>query len=289
MAELNFIEYNVNETTHNAEDISISLQGLGFNQISVSKNGKASMWAANKCVILLNSLNIPTGLSGIGFNSADTVDGSVYCETTGFNVAKIQDVNLYTYPIEQFKSNYDNHFTTVGTAGVESPLDYFAGVVFNCNNINIVNNINDGLKFRVVRKSPDYITSVCEHNRFNIMWNVNNDLFGMDTLVIKTDNIVDLTALLTAKGFESPAISKQQQEIISDIYKNNKNLPPKHVTNGWGLNLAGKEKSYVLEKIYPNALPNIDIIISERYNHNGLNEESIKYFENEPLSNIEQL
>ena len=82
--------------------------------------------------------NIKPGLSGIGFNSANTLDGSTYCETTGFNVAKIQGINLYTFPIETFKSNYVKHFQTIGTAGVESPVDYFAGVVLNCNNINIV-------------------------------------------------------------------------------------------------------------------------------------------------------
>ena len=283
MAELNFIEYNVNPNTHNTEDVSIALTGLGFNKISISKNGTASMWAANNCVLLLNTLNIKTGLSGIGFNSANTLDGSTYCETTGFNVAKIQGINLYTYPIETFKSNYDKHFQTIGTAGVESPVDYFAGVVLNCNNINIVNSINDGLKFRVVRKSPNYITSVCEHNRFNIMWNVNTDEFGLDTLVIKTDSIVDLTAILTAKGFDSPVINKEQKKVIAGIYKKNSNLPPKHVTNGWGFNLAGKEKSYVLEKNFPNALPNMNLIISQRHNHNGLNEESIFYYEQSEL------
>ena len=76
MAELNFIEYNVNSSTHDVENISIALQGLGFNKISISNNGKASMWASNKCVMLLNTLDRPTGLSGIGFNSTDSLDGS---------------------------------------------------------------------------------------------------------------------------------------------------------------------------------------------------------------------
>ena len=279
MAELNFIEYNVNSSTHDVENISIALQGLGFNKISISNNGKASMWASNKCVMLLNTLDRPTGLSGIGFNSTDSLDGSSYCDTTGLNVATINGTNIYTYPVEQFKSTYDKHFKTVGEAAVEHPLDYFAGVVFNCENINILNNINDGLKFRTVRKSPNYITSVCEHNRFNIMWNVNNIDFGMHTLVIKTDDIVDLTSKLIANGFVSPKISKQQKNVIADIYKKNKNLPPKHITNGWEFNLAGKDKSYVLEKNFPSILPGLDLIISERHNHNGLNEESIYYFE----------
>ena len=289
MAELNFIEYNVNPSTHNVEDTTIQLTGLGFNQISVSKNGKASMWAVNQCVILLNSLDIPTGLSGIGFNATNSLDGSLHCDTTGLNVAKIQGVNIYTYPVEQFKSTYDKHFTTVGVAGVESPLDYFAGIVFNCSNINTVNSINEGLKFRVVRKSPNYITSVCDNNRFNIMWNVNKDPVKINTLVFKTDDIVDLTALLTAKGFSSPKISKEQKKIIADIYKKNTNLPPKHVTRGWEFNIAGKDKSYVLEKNFPEALPNLELIISQRHNHNGLNEDYIFYYnelENHELNSI---
>jgi len=286
MAELNFLEYNVNSTTHEIENVSIALEGLGFNKISISNNGRASMWASNKCVMLLNTLDRPTGLSGIGFNSTDALDGSVYSETTGLNVANINGVNIYTYPVEQIKSTYDKHFKTVGQAGVEQPLDYFAGVVFNCDNINVVNSINDGLKFRTVRKSPNYITSVCEHNRFNVMWNINKTNFGMHTLVIKTDDIVDLTAKLIAKGFSSPKITSEQKDIIEQIYKDNKNseqLPPKHITSGWEFNLAGKDKSFVLEKNFPSILPNLDLIISQRHNHNGLNEESIFYYEQSEL------
>lgn len=282
MAELNFIEYNVDSSTHDPENISIALEGLGFNKISISNNGKASVWASNKCVILLNSLNRATGLSGIGFNATESLDGSIHCNTTGMNVVNINGTNIYSYPVEQFKLKYDEHFKTVGEAGVEHPLDFFAGVVFNCDDINILNNINDGLKFRTVRKSPNYITSVCEHNRFNIMWDVNKTNFGMHTLIIKTDDIVDLTAKLIAKGFSSPKITSEQKEIIQGIYKDNKNseqLPPKHITSGWEFNLAGKEKSFVLEKYFPSVLPELDLIISQRHNHNGLNEDSIFYFE----------
>ena len=121
------------------------------------------------------------------------------------------------------------------------------------------------------------------------MWDVNKDPVGIDTLVIKTDDIVDLTALLTAKGFSSPKINKEQKKIITDIYKKNKNLPPKHVTRGWEFNIAGKDKSYVLEKNFPEALPNLELIISQRHNHNGLNEDSIFYYselENHELNSI---
>ena len=37
-------------------------------------------------------------------------------------------------------------------------------------------------------------------------------------------------------------------------------------------------KSFVLEKSFPQLLPNVNVIVSQRHNHNGLNEESIKYY-----------
>ena len=69
---------------------------------------------------------------------------------------KYKALTFIHIPTETFKSNYDNHFTTVGTAGVDPTADYFAGVVFNCSDVNIANSINDGLKFRVVRKVQLY-------------------------------------------------------------------------------------------------------------------------------------
>ena len=63
-------------------------------------------------------------------------------------------------------------------------------------------------------------------------------------------------------------------------------LPPKHFVEGWQLNLSGKPKSYVLEKQFLNVLPNLNIIISERHNHNGVNEESIIYYANQGNTEI---
>ena len=70
---------------------------------------------------------------------------------------------------------------------------------------------------------------------------------------------------------------------IKEIYKDDTQqlLPPKHFIEGWQLNLSGKPKSYVLEKQFKDCLPNLDIILSERHNHNGVNEESVIYYARE--------
>ena len=64
------------------------------------------------------------------------------------------------------------------------------------------------------------------------------------------------------------------------------NRPPKHFIEGWQLNLSGKPKSFVLEKQFKDCLPNLDVILSERHNHNGINEESVIYYAEEQIDTV---
>lgn len=285
MAELNFLEYNVNPTTELVDDATVSLTALGFEKISVTKDGRMSMWSLNKCILLVNTRDdIPSGLSGLGFNTPNSFEGSKHCESTGLNVVSVGNLNIYTYPVEMFKKTYDDHFTSLNVAGVSNDLEHFVGVILNAKNFNDVNKINEQLKMRVVKKSEDYTTAVCDQNRFNILYKIDdNESAVMPTLVVKTESISDIVAKLTVLGFDSSDINIGRMDEIQSMYANDDKqmLPPKHFVEGWQLNLSGKPKSYVLEKQFLNVLPNLNIIISERHNHNGVNEESIIYYANE--------
>ena len=232
MAELNFLEYNINPTETLVDNVTICLQALGFNKISVTRNARMSMWSSNKCIFLVNTRDdIPTGLSGLGFNTPNAFDGSKHCESTGMNVVTYGGLNIYTYPVEMLKKTYDEYFTSIDTAGTSEPLDYFAGVVINVNNVNDLNAINDQLKLRVVKRSEDYVTSVCDQNRFNVLWNVNESIDKvMPTLIIKTDSISDLVAKLVVKGYETSDLNDIRLNQIKEIYKDDTQqlLPPKH-------------------------------------------------------------
>jgi hypothetical protein len=290
MAELNFLEYNINPTETLVEDVTISLNALGFNKISVTKDARMSMWSSNKCILLVNTRDdIPTGLSGLGFNTPNAFDESKHCESTGMNFATFNGLNIYTYPVEMLKNTYDEYFTSIDTAGVDEALDYFAGVVINFSVINNINSVNDQLKLRTVKSSQDYITSVCDHNRFNILWDLKGSEGNiMPTLIIKTDNISDIVAKLVVKGFETTDVSIGRMDQIKELYKEDTQqlLPPKHFIEGWQLNLSGKPKSYVLEKQFNNLLPNVNIILSERHNHNGINEESVIYYAKQQIDTV---
>lgn len=279
MAELNFVEYNANPSTHVVDDVAISLQSIGFNKISVSNDGRLSMWALNQCILMLNTRDdIATGLSGLGFSTSNSLDDSVHCQSSGLNVKVVNGLNIYTYPIELVKRNYDDHFKSLSPASVSTDLQYFAGIVINVDNINIVNTLNDSLKLRVIKKSENYITSVCDHNRFNLLWNIGNK--ELSTIIIKTDSISDVVAKFVMQGFESEDISEDRHKEIMNIYSKDTDgaLPARHFVKGYQLNLSGKPKSYVIEKEFQNVLPNLNIVLSERHNHNGVNEESINYY-----------
>ena len=88
--------------------------------------------------IILLSLNddLPTGLSGFGLNMPNAPDGSRHCETTGLNLWRDPNgLNIYSYPIEDFRKVFDDKFVMRGTAGTDDDLQYFAGFVYKCNQI----------------------------------------------------------------------------------------------------------------------------------------------------------
>lgn len=282
MAELNFLEYNINPTEALIDDVVINLKALGFNKISVTKDAKMSMWSLNKCILLVNTeSNRPCGISGMGFNTPNTIDGSKQCVSTGLSVLNRNGLNIYTYPVELFRQNYEQHFTPVGVAGVEQALEFYAGMVVNSASLTDINAISDALKMKIVKRTEDFITSACANNRFNILWRLDTqDDNLVPTLIIKTDSISDVVAKLVVAGYESIDVTINRMDTITKLYTDDTDnlLPPTHFIEGWQLNLSGKPKSYVLEKTFTDILPNLNIIVSERHNHNGVNEESVIYY-----------
>lgn len=289
MSKLNFLEYNVNPNDSvDIADVIIKLRLLGFQQISTAKNEKATMWALNSCVLLLSRHeNTSTGLSGLGVNTDVAPDNSRHCETTGMNIVKdVNGLNIYSFPLSTFKNTYDKHFITMHEAGSATSLEFYAGVVYR--STASMNMFTSELRFKEVKKTPDFITTACSLNRFNILWDLHNDIGTIDTLVIKTNDISDTTAKMIANGFESNSLQPQRIIDIEQKYSKDNEFPPMHFVKGWGLNLGGTSKSYVLEKCFENALPNLDIIISERHNHNGLNQETLMYYSTLNTSQVEE-
>lgn len=280
MAELNFLEYNVNPNTHDIDDIVIGLTDLGFNKISVSNNGKASVWALNKCVLLVSTLSTcETGISGLGLNSKNAFEDSRNCETTGLNLAQFGGLNFYTYPVESFKLRYDEYFKTIDSAGTNAALNYFAGIVLSVDNVNNRNKIIENLRFRTVSTNENFISTVCESNRFNILWDLAKKKNKVHRLVFATDSIEDNVAKLVGYGYNSENLSKNKLDEIFKKYSKENFYPPKRFIQGWQINLEGKAKSFVLEKNFTDILPNLDIVISQRFNHNGLSESSMLYYD----------
>ena len=283
MAELNFIEYNINSETHVEEDIAIRLYILGFKKISVGTKANMSMWAMNKLIILVSNDNSsPTGISGMGFNTDNSFDGSVHCDMTGLSKFKFNNLNLYTFPVDQFRQTYDNHFKTVQSeTSTSNLLDHTAGLIVNGMSTNLMNTFINTLHMRVVKKSADYVTTVCQNNRLNILWNTaHTDKSGIDTIVTNVENIIDTTAEYAASGLKFMSSNVEHttnfySKFSTDEYYNN--LPTKSSVNAYGITIAGKPKSYVLEKCISQALPNLNIIMSQRFNHNGVNEDAITY------------
>ena len=289
MSELNFIEYNVNPDTHSIEDCDILIRSLGFKKLSVTKCNNASMWVAGKCIMLLNSRqDTETGLSGVGFNSDNCLDGSIKCPITGLNFCKFHGINIYSYPVELFRKNYDEYFdSTVAEVPSTLPLDYIVGLTLDNSNINAMHEFVDKLKFKIIKKSENFVTTVCTNNRLNLLWNNNSKTTKFKKLILTTDDIFTVLADYATMGFDLS--STCDIENVDNFYNSattaDVKLPSKQKIKAYGLNIFGKPKSFVIEKQIKQPLPNLDIIISQRFNHNGINEDSVIAYE---IENAEQ-
>ena len=102
----------------------------------------------------------------------------------------------------------------------------------------------------------------------------------VDTIVIVTDDIADVVSKYIGRGFDSAPLNDVRKLEIKNKYEMQEinGFPPTHFIGGWDLNLGGKEKSFVIEKMFENALPNLNIVVQERHNHNGINEETLLYY-----------
>ena len=283
MAELNFVEYNVNPDTDNIHDCEIAIRGLGFKKLSDTRCKSASMWAIGKCIMLLNTrVDTDTGLSGIGFNSDNCLDGSVKCQITGLNFCKFNGVNIYSYPIEIFRKNYDEYFdNSESEIPGTLPLDYIVGLTLDSTSLNNMNEFIEKLKFKIVKKSEFYITSSDKNNRFNILWNNNSNETRIKKIVLSTSDIFGVLADYATMGFDLTSTNNNDdvENFYSDIDNADGTIPAKQKIKAYGLNIYGKQKSFVIEKQIKRPLPNLDIIISQRVNHNGVNEDSILTYE----------
>ena len=289
MAELNFIEYNVNPDTHSYQECDIVIRQLGFKKLSTTKSNTASMWVAGKCIMLVNTrTDTDTGLSGVGFNSDNCLDGSIKCTTTGLNFCKFYGINVYSYPIDMFRKNYDEYFdSSMSEIPGTLPLDYVVGLTVNNNSVNVMNEFAEKLNFKVIKKSESFVTTSCVNNRLNLLWNNNTSETRFKKLIITTSDIFAVLADYASMGFNLSETSHSSNidQFYSSAVDSDVPLPSKQKLKAYGLNIHGKPKSYVIEKQIKHPLPNLDIIISQRFNHNGVNEESIVSYE---IENTEQ-
>lgn len=287
MSDLNFIEYNVNPETHSIPDSEISIRALGFKQLSTSRCGKASMWVAGKCILLLSTReDTSTGLSGIGFNSDNCMDGSVKCTITGLNFCKFNGINVYSYPVELFRKNFEEYFDgTKSEIPSTLPLEFVSGITLENSSINVMNEFVEKLKFKIIKKSEHFVTSVCSNNRFHILWNNNADQTKIKKVVLTTSDIFGVLADYATMGFDltTKHSSVDVEQFYSNVSAEDSHVPSKQKIKAYGLNIYGKSKSFVIEKQITSALPELDVIISQRFNHNGVNEESIISYEDKNL------
>lgn len=276
-----FLVYNINDSTDNVEGCKDTLEYLGFRKVSVSLDGKAELWSSHTCVLMIKvSQDKPTGISGFGFSCTDDVPMGYLCKSTGFNhtTDNYGGCDIYTV----YRPNMPDVIGRYFKANVSSEKNYswrkFVGICFDHCDENTMDFYQTELCFSKVEETDNYHILVSTSNKFYLYFARKSR--GLPPMVmITTSDIFDITAKMEANGISAAVLhlNEHNKNCIKEIDDGNLQY---HRVAAWDLAVDGRKNRYVIDNFFPQALPNLDIMATSRFNYNSISEKNLCVFEN---------
>lgn len=274
-----FLVYNMNPRTHNVEYCSQILEGLGFHKVSIGVRPNVEFWSSHTCVLMVKQdSGKPTGIDGIGFSTTDRTLG-YQCTVTGFQKTHDpQGLDIYTVLRTEMPTVIGENFHVHGAMAKNYAWRKFAGMCFgHCDPSTIDFYVNQ-LHFKQVEETQQYLALVSNNNQFYLYFtkqhNNNNPM-----IMIATDDIFDVTAKLEANNISAAKLNLDLENQKHIQYIDNHNLQY-HRIAAWDLAVDGRKNRYVIDNFFPQALPNLDIMATSRFNYNSISEKNLCIFEN---------
>lgn len=272
--------YNINEDTDNLEDCQQSLESLGFRKVSVGVDSVVSLWSAHTCVLMVKTdRNKPSGISGVAFSTTDDVPLGYRCNSTGFcHITDANNFDIYT----TYRSDMPTIISKYYRANVSVEKNYawrkFAGLVFDHCDDNVMDTYLTDLKFSKVDETEHHHILVSSNNKFYLYFAKNGNGRPPAAIVTVSD-IYDITAKLEANDISAAVLSLEDQNKKAVQEIEDPNLAY-HRIAAWDLAVDGRKNRYVIDNFFPQALPNLDIMATSRFNYNSISEKNLCVFEN---------
>lgn len=276
-ADFSFLEYTYNPTEISEHDIQKRLSNMGFVLYSVHVNNTVSVWTQGICILFVKKdpEAVKSCFTGVGFMS----------DVDDFDIDVEHDVDTdfyYTTDPEGNKIFFVLPDTMGDTGGIlsekylkakthfdkpKSPLfESVSGILLNTNDSKTLE-FYENLGFKATKKREQYQTMVSSNNRFSVIC-TQNSLPPLFCVVFDTDDIFYATAKLKIEGFHLKQYDNPcEAEKFEDLA---------HKITGYNCVAFGSSKSYSIENLCQNPLPNTDIIFRMRKQYLHLSQDTLE-------------
>lgn len=276
MYDFSFIEYSYNPNQVSADQIRSQLFNLGFVHRTQHRNNRVGFWVQHHCIILLretDSVGTPT-VTGLGFiTESDEFLPTIFRDPDSDISCKHlpNNLRLLFVPADQMINLMTENFETVDPGQHKmSGLKYISSIMLDIDAESEA--VLKELGFTNSKSSDNFRSIVSKNKRLSLIVNENFP-DTKRTLYIDTDDLFYSAACLALTALEDKQIT------VTDIPPGFGNLA--HKIKGYQCLAVGNSNSYSIEKFYPNALPNTDIILRMRRQYININEEALLTYYND--------
>lgn len=261
--DLTFLKY---KSSIQEPDVFDNFLSLGFKQANESVEDVSSWWTAGGVILHVKSVfNSPSGIYGLGFYSN---------EPDGFQ--EIEDPNGFSLTVageHAMESYLDDSFDRRNTRRDPSELLNFYGLVYNTNNLkNTIDFYMANWDWKILEDEDDYILLTSSNNRSVIKF-VEAEKNAIQTAYV---GVKDIKVLRSKLSFEDYNIVDPGRSKL-----NNYKLPAgfsESIINNYNLSIGGRNQNFAIEFCTKNALPNLDLIFSQRFAFNTLSQTNYEKF-----------
>ena len=261
--DLTFLKY---QNSIQDPDIFDNFLSLGFRQANESLEDVSSWHTAGGVILHVKTvLNSPSGIYGLGFFSD---------EPDGFQ--EIEDPNGFSLTVageHAMESYLDDSFDRKNVQRDPSELINFYGLVYHTNNMeDTINFYMSNWEWQILEQEENYTLLTSSNNRSIIKF-VEAENNAIQTAYVGVKDIKHLRSQLSFEDYNivDPGRSKL----------NNYKLPAgftESIINNYKLSIGGRNQNFAIEFCVKNALPNLDMIFSQRFAFNTLSQTNYDKF-----------
>lgn len=261
--DLTFLKY---QNSIQDPDIFDNFLSLGFRQANESLEDVSSWHTAGGVILHVKTvINKPSGICGLGFFSN---------EPDGFQ--ELEDPNGFSLTVageHAMESYLNDSFDRKNIQRDPSELINFYGLVYHTNNMQeTIGFYMANWDWKILEENEDYTLITSSNNRSIIKF-VEAENNAIQTAYVGVRDIKHLRSQLSFEDYNivNPGRSKL----------NNYKLPAgfsESIINNYQLSIGGRNQNFAIEFCVKNALPNLDMIFSQRFAFNTLSQTNYDKF-----------